>query len=109
MDPRTVVLVGAGQFVQKPADPLQALEPAKMMAEAVRRAADDAGAPALLSQVDSIRVVKGAWPYVNPGAIVAGLVGASPRQSLLSPDGGNTPQSLVNASALDILAGRLDV
>ncbi|MEZ5231338.1 MAG: acetyl-CoA acetyltransferase [Acidimicrobiales bacterium] len=109
MDPRTVVLVGAGQFVQKPADPLQALEPAKMMAEAVRRAAEDAGAPALLSQVDSIRVVKGAWPYVNPGAIVAGLVGASPRQSLLSPDGGNTPQSLVNASALDILAGRLDV
>lgn len=109
MDPRTVVLVGAGQFVQKPADPLEALEPARMMAEATRRAAEDAGAPALLSQIDSIRVVKGAWPYVNPGAIVAGLLGASPRQSLLSPDGGNTPQSLVNASALDILAGRLDV
>lgn len=109
MDPRTVVLVGAGQFVQKPADPLQALEPVKMMAEATRRAAEDAGAPAVLSQIDSIRVVKGAWPYANPGALIGDLVGASPRQSLISPDGGNTPQSLVNATALDILAGRLDV
>lgn len=109
MDPRAVVLVGAGQFVQKPQDPADALEPLAMMVEAVQRAATDAGAPALLGQVDSVRVVKGAWPYRDPGALVAARIGASPRETLLSPDGGNTPQFLVNRSALDIAAGKLDV
>lgn len=110
MDPRSVVLVGAGQFVQKPgANPAEALEPVAMMVEAVERAAADAGAPDLLRQVDSIRVVKGAWPYRDPGALIAARIGASPRQTLLSPDGGNTPQSLVNKSAFDIASGALDV
>jgi acetyl-CoA C-acetyltransferase len=103
------VVVGAGQFVQKPADPLDALEPIAMMVEAIERAADDAGTRALLARAGSIRVVKGAWPYRNPGEIIAGRIGATPRESLLSPDGGNTPQTLVNRTALAIEAGELDV
>jgi len=109
MNPRAVVLVGAGQFVQKTADAAVALEPVAMMVEAVERAADDAGTRELLRQVDSVRVVKGAWPYRDPGRIVADRIGSSARQTLLSFDGGNTPQSLLNQSALDIEAGRLDV
>ncbi len=109
MNPRAVVLVGAGQFVQKTADAAVALEPVAMMVEAVQRAADDAGTRDLLRQVDSVRVVKGAWPYRDPGRLVADRIGSSARQTLLSYDGGNTPQSLVNQSALDIEAGRLDV
>jgi len=109
MNPRAVVLVGAGQFTQKTADPATALEPVAMMVEAVERAADDAGTRDLLRQVDSVRVVKGAWPYRDPGRIVADRIGAAARQTLLTFDGGNTPQSLVNQSALDIEAGRLDV
>ncbi len=109
MNPRTVVLVGAGQFMQKTADAAVALEPVAMMVEAVERAADDAGTRELLRQVDSVRVVRGAWPYRDPARIVADRIGSSARQTLLSFDGGNTPQSLVNQSALDIEAGRLDV
>ncbi len=108
IDPRTPVLVGVGQFKQKPADPTEALEPAAMMIEVVRRAAADAGAPSLLAKLDAVRVVKGAWPYLDPGRIVAEAVGANPVQTALSTDGGNTPQSLVNRSCLDILAGKLD-
>jgi acetyl-CoA C-acetyltransferase len=108
VDPRTPVIVGVGQFVQRPAEPTEALEPVAMMVEAVERAAEDAGSRPLLAKLDSIRVVKGAWPYHDPGRIVASRIGASPRQTALSTDGGNTPQSLVNRSCLDILEGRLD-
>jgi acetyl-CoA C-acetyltransferase len=109
VDPRTPVIVGVGQFVQRPADPAVALEPVAMMVEAVRRAADDAGAKTLLPKVDAVRVVKGAWPYRDPGRLVANWIGASPHQTALSTDGGNTPQSLVNRTCLDIQQGQFDV
>ena len=109
VDPRTPVIVGAGQFLQRPQEPTGALEPVEMMAEAVRRAAHDTGVAGLAERADAIRVVKGAWPYHDPGRIVAERLGASPRQTALSTDGGNTPQSLVNRSCLEIQAGRLDV
>ena len=109
LDPRTAVLVGAGQFVQKPADPADAVEPLQMMVEAIERAADDAGSRALLGKVNSIRVVKGAWSYRDPGTLIAQRIGASPSQSVVTPDGGNTPQTLVNDAALAIERGELDV
>ena len=55
------------------------------------------------------RSVKGAWPYRDPGRIIADRIGSTARQTLVTFDGGNTPQTLVNNSALDIEAGRLDV
>lgn len=109
LDPRTPVIVGVGQLTQKPENPLDALEPVAMMTEAVTRAGADAGSDALVGKADAIRVVKGAWPYHDPGRIIAERVGASPRQTALSTDGGNTPQTLVNHSSLDIAAGRADV
>ena len=107
--PRTPVLVGAGQLIQKPADPTQALEPLAMMVAAIEAAADDAGATSLLRAADVIRIVKGAWPYRDPGRLVASRLGANPKLTQISTDGGNTPQSLVNRSCLDIQAGRADV
>ena len=109
MHPRTVVLVGAGQFQQRTGDPAVALEPMAMMAAATELAAEDAGTTKLLAQIDSIRVVKGSWPYRDPGRLIAGRIGAQPRETLLTFEGGNTPQSLVNSTSLDIEAGRLDV
>lgn len=109
MHPRTVVLVGAGQFQQRTGDPAVALEPMAMMAVAAELAAEDAGTTKLLAQIDSIRVVKGSWPYRDPGRLIAGRIGAQPRETLLTFEGGNTPQSLVNSTSLDIEAGRLDV
>ena len=109
LDPRTPVLVGAGQLVQREA-PADALEPVAMMAEAARRAADDAGAPGLLARVQSVQVVRlVSWRYADPGALVAGLIGAPSARTAVSPMGGNSPQSLVNTAAADIQAGRLDV
>jgi acetyl-CoA C-acetyltransferase len=109
LDPRTPVLVGAGQLLQR-VDPADALEPVAMMAEAARRAADDAGAPGLLATVQAVRVVRVvSWRYTDPGALVAAEIGATGAATAVSPMGGNAPQSLVNGAAADILAGRLDV
>lgn len=109
VNPRSVVLVGAGQFLQRSADPAVALEPLAMMAAAAQAAAEDASCGDLLAALDSIRVVKGAWPYRDPGRLLAQRLGASPRDSRVSFDGGNTPQSLINATGMEIEAGHLDV
>ncbi len=108
IDPRTPVLVGAGQFKQRPEVPVEALEPVAMMAEALAAAAEDAGAPGLTSRATHTWVVKGAWPYPDPAALLNERFGASAKTGL-STDGGNVPQSLVNMACNRISAGEADV
>ena len=108
IDPRTPVLGGAGQFKQRPEVPVEALEPVAMMAEALAAAAEDAGAPGLTSRATHTWVVKGAWPYRDPAALLNERFGASAKTGL-STDGGNVPQSLVNMACNRIAAGEADV
>ena len=109
LDPRTPVIVGAGQITQR-AEPADALEPVDLIAEAARAAAEDAKAPGLLAAVESVRTVSLlSWRYVDPAALVARRIGASPRETAVSTMGGNSPQTLVNKTALAILRGDLDV
>lgn len=109
LDPRTPVIVGAGQVTQR-AEPADALEPVDLIAEAARRAAEDAKAPEILAAVDSVRTVALlSWRYVNPAALVGERIGASPRETAVSTMGGNSPQTLVNKTALAIQRGDVDV
>ncbi len=78
------------------------------MEQAVRASADDAGAPDLLAKLDLIGVVAGAWRYSDPGRLLADALGASAARSSLSANGGNTPQSYLNAMATRIAAGEID-
>lgn len=110
LDPRLPVLVGAGQLSNRVDRGEPALEPADLMAEALRRAEADSGGSGLLAKADSIRVVNElSWRYRNVPAVVAERVGASPRQTVYTVMGGNYVQSLVNRSALDIASGDADV
>lgn len=110
LDPRLPVLVGAGQISNRVDQGDPPLEPAALMAEALRRAEADTGRSGVLRAADSIRVVvQLSWRYRNTGAAVAELVGASPRQTVYTVMGGNYVQTLVNQTALDIQDGRLDV
>ncbi|MFZ4718824.1 MAG: acetyl-CoA acetyltransferase [Ilumatobacteraceae bacterium] len=109
IDPRTPVLVGAGQFQHRAAGLDDALDPSTLMAEAIRLAAADAGLSAV-PDVDTIRVVGLlSWRYHNPARVVAERLGISTAETAVTTMGGNSPQTLVNATALDILAGRVDV
>lgn len=111
VDPRTPVLIGAGQLsnrVDRGADPL---EPADLIAEALRRAAEDTGVgSAAVTGADAVHVVSLlSWRYRDPGLLVAQRLGAAPRTTTVTGMGGNSPQSLVNLASLDIQAGRSDL
>jgi acetyl-CoA C-acetyltransferase len=108
VDPRTPVIVGAGQFLQR-ADGLEdALDAIGLMEQAISAASADAGL-AGPPPVDSIRVVSlFSWRYGNPGWLLAEDLGLAPEELAYTSAGGNTPQSLVNKTALDLAAGRLD-
>jgi len=109
IDPRTPVIIGVGQTLHHAAGLEDAKEPAQLMEEAIVAAASDAGLSGPPS-FDSIRVVASlSWKYGNPAWVIAERLGQSPRQLAYTNSGGNTPQSLVNTTALEILAGDVDV
>ena len=104
LDPRTPVLIGAGQVNQRTVEP--DTEPVDLMARAAREAAD----PRVLAALDSIRVVNLlSWRYRDPGQLLGQRVGAPGAATQYTGIGGNTPQSLVNQTCRDIQQGRADV
>ena len=109
MDPRTPVIVGAGQVLQREAEPERAREPLALMESAARRAADDAGAPALLEQIDWIHTPQGLWRYADPGRLLAERFGASRVRTAMAPISGSTVQFLVSRASLEIQSGACDV
>ncbi len=125
LDPSTPVIVGVGQVTNRP-DPgapgplTDRPEPIGLMVDAVRAAVEDCdgsapggSAPAgrrLLSRSQSLRVANPlSWHYENPGLLVAEGLGIEPAQLMVTTTGGNNPQSMVNATALAIGRGELDV
>lgn len=104
LDPRTPVIVGVGQVNQREESP--STEPVDLMAAAAREAAD----PRVLAAVDSVRVVNLlSWRYRDPGLLLGRMIGAPGAATQYTGIGGNTPQSLVNQTCLDIAQGRNDV
>ncbi len=109
VDPRLPVIVGVGQVVQRAASVSEAREPVELIADAARAAAADAGI-ATLAGVESVRIVQLlSWRYRDPARLVAEELGVTPRQTVYTTGGGNTPQMLINATAADIQRGDLDV
>lgn len=111
VDPRTPVLIGAGQLSNRVDRGAEPLEPVDLIAEALRRAAEDSGVgPAALSGADAVHIVGLlSWRYRDPGRLVAERVGAAPRATTVTGMGGNSPQSLVNLASLAIQAGDADL
>lgn len=104
IDPRTPVLIGAGQVNHHDSDP--DVEPVDLMVAAARQAADQQ----VLQAVDSVRVVNVlSARYRDPGLLVGQRIGAGHPATSYSGVGGNFPQTLVNRACLDIQHGRADV
>jgi len=108
MDKNTPVLVGIAQVEQRTDDPSSAKEPIDLMIEAVHSAAHDAGSSELLS-ANSVRVVRGIWPYQNPAKAVAEAIGNANAETGITPYGGNFVQTTLNKSCLDIQSGTHDI
>jgi acetyl-CoA C-acetyltransferase len=108
-DPRSPVVIGVGQVLQRTDDLAMAAHPTAMMADAVRLASSDAGLTAP-PDVDSIRIVAQlSWRYGNAPLLLADALGLQPRDLAYTTHGGNTPQSLINTTALEIQRGDLDI
>jgi acetyl-CoA C-acetyltransferase len=109
LDPRAPVIIGTGQTLQRASTLADARSPIELMAESVRAAAADAKL-AEVPAIDSIRLVQFfSWRYNDPGPFLAEALGQTPRELAYTTGGGNTPQSLVNLTSLEIQAGKLDL
>jgi acetyl-CoA C-acetyltransferase len=111
VDPRTPVIVGVGQTQQRVEDPAAALEPIDLLADAVHAADLDSGARrSLLAAIDTVAVIDMlSWKYPDPGALLARRVGVTPRTTVTTTVGGNTPQMLVNRLAAGVAGGEHNV
>ena len=109
MNPRTPVIVGVGQILNRSADLDDALEPLELMRQALTQAETDTGVGNVLRQTQSVRVVRGIWNYQNPARLIADAIGAPAAQTVGTLIGGNQNQAVVNETAQAILAGALDL
>ncbi len=106
MNPNTPVIVGVSQILQRGYDKNTFKEPVDLMVEAARKAAEDAVSENMVSEVDSVRVVRGWWRYEHPAGYVAAGLGCKAAEKVGTAYGGNMVQSLLNATAKDILEGK---
>jgi acetyl-CoA C-acetyltransferase len=107
IDPRMPCVIGVAQHTWRGAG---APEPLAMQEQVARAAAEDAGAPGLLEQLDSLQVVYcQTWPYDDPVGRLAARLGADPKHRLYSGIGGTTPQQLLNDTAEAVLRGETDL
>ncbi|MCG8591088.1 MAG: hypothetical protein MJE66_17485, partial [Proteobacteria bacterium] len=76
-DSRTPVLVGVASVQRARSDSDPGLQPVALMAEALERAAEDAGRPELLARADSIRIPRGFFRDPDPARQLAERFGAA--------------------------------
>ena len=105
---RCPVLVGCAAVQQRASDPREAAEPLLLMGAALERAAEDAGARALLARADSIRIPRGFWDYADPGRALAERFGSGPARTCVA-EIGVLQTTLLGGAARDIAEGRADV
>jgi len=106
--PNTPVIVGIGFYQERTDDPRQSLEAYRLMERAVRLAADDAGAEALLAQIESISIPQGLWQYRNPGQLVGTALGCPNAKTIVS-DLGILQLTLLSDLCRAIAAGEQEV
>ena len=110
IDPRTPVVVGAGQLLQTPPDPADALEPVEMMAEAVGAPPRTPGAAGLAGAGRRHQGGQGRVALPRPGSDP----GRSPRclappDGVVAPTAATPPSRSSTAPAWTSRPGELDV
>lgn len=101
----TPVIAAIGEIIDRPKSPEQALEPVKLMAEALRACEADAGA-ALLKDVGLLSLIGLiSWPYRDPVKQLARDLGIAPAEQVNASMGGETPVRLAHEAAARIVKG----
>ena len=107
------VIVGVGQVRNRPgldAKEWNPIEPARLMAAALERAAADAGRAALVREADFVGCIPPmAWSYDDLPGQWPRLVGGAPREKLEPPGGGEGPVLLLDDVANRIAEGEIGI
>lgn len=106
--PDTPVLVGVAAVQQREEKAGSGREPVALMAEALRRAADDAGTLDVLRRADRIEIPRGMWSYTDPARLVADELGCQRAQTVLA-EFGILQQTLLNRACASISRGETGV
>lgn len=102
---RTPVIIGVGEIVDRPADPMLALEPLALMEAAVRAADADAGG-GFLSRIDSVDVIHLiSWRYDRVARRLCERLGINPARAVYGQAGGETPTTRIHDAAMRIMNG----
>lgn len=111
MSDLTPIIVGVGQINDRPAVPVEGMDPIELMAEALSRAEVDAGA-ALLADADYLGVVQqiAFRDLGEPCAPLAKRLGAQPKVAFQTEGpNGDSPIMLLNDAANRIGAGEVKI
>jgi acetyl-CoA C-acetyltransferase len=118
IDPTTPILVGCGDVTDMTTPVEAGRSPFDLLAEAGRRALQDAGAAALAASIDTVAMLRlfsdtshrfksNIGTSTNSPKSVANRLGLSASRHIYTWNGGNMPQYLVNSFAEQIAAGAM--
>jgi acetyl-CoA C-acetyltransferase len=105
---RIPVIAGIGEIADRPEDVLESLEPVALIAEAARRA--DEEARGLLGEVDSVDIIAlVSWRYDDMSAQLNERLGISPKRNFYGSVGGESPVRYIHEAARRIARGESNV
>lgn len=106
---RLPVIIGIGEYKERPAALADSLEPRDMMAKALHLANEDCGG-AMLSQIDRLDVIMPmSWKYADLAGELCKTLNITPKQAALGPSGGQLPLHYLHNAAKDIAEGRSEI
>ncbi|MEU4619692.1 crotonase/enoyl-CoA hydratase family protein [Actinoplanes sp. NPDC023801] len=110
IDPWTPVIVGVGQVSDRSTEPVGG-DPVSLAVRALRLAAGDSGAEALLTRADLVGYVASvSWQYPDGAALIAATLGAGPVSTVQTTIfGGDGSLRLLNDVAATIASGHASV
>lgn len=107
------IIIGVGEVKNPSRRTEDAIEPLHLMLQAIREAASDAcdsGAPAVISSVDSVKVVASStWPYKDLPELVCEKLGVKPSHTAYSELAGSTSVQLIDDTARMIANEQIEV
>jgi acetyl-CoA C-acetyltransferase len=105
----TPVIVGIGEYTDRPDNLSAALEPVALMDKALRAANEDGGGR-LLERIESLDLIGlVTWRYKDPVSLLCDRLGIRPKRATNTSMGGETPIRLIHDAAVSIAKGESNI
>jgi len=103
---KTPVIIGVAQYTQYKST-INPLDPLYLMEKTAHEALNDSGSSELVDILDSVYMINiYSWSYKDAPGELSKLLGFKPKNKVYLPDGGNTPQMLMNRASKNLAHGK---